>query len=486
VIPVGFYRPDMANTNPGVSGAVLNAILQRDALGVAYGPQAGPAVISASATALPAAPRGGFSFVASDGSYKVIVGTETNLYLMSTLGVWTSIGSGYALPAGNNWSATQFGHYAIFTNTADGMVAYDLDGAGTFAAVSGAPAARYIFNLFGTLAALDCDGANRVMRTSKANDHTVWTGPGANFREFEDGQELMAGGEIGPDTALVFQRDHIRLLTRRPDRYVFNATHLADGVGASNPECVIFTRGAAYSVDTFNIHLVTASGTQPIGEGKVARTFHRSLASNALNTMQGFYDPEYGRVGWRYQSEDVASETYFEDILVCHPTFEHEFVPLEITSAAIVSLATPAYTLEDLDSVSGSLDALPYSLDSQFWKGGRPRLGIINSDLKFAFLAGDNLACTLPTGVQSSPKSLLIRSVVPDTDCASATVKVGVKDTIHGSLTLGTAATIASSGRAMLRGRGKHFALQFNAAAGLSWTFMRGFRDLDAAEGGVR
>src|SRR5690606_29199001 len=118
---------------------------------------------SANAEALPAQPRGIFSFVTASGSYRVIAGTESSLYLMSNSGTWTEIGSGYSLPSGHDWSATQYNGFAVFTNTADGQVAYDLDAGGTFSAVTDAPKARYVFNLFGTLAALDCDGEGRVM-----------------------------------------------------------------------------------------------------------------------------------------------------------------------------------------------------------------------------------------------------------------------------------------------------------------------------------
>lgn len=484
MIPIGFYHPDKAHNAMGVSGAVLNAILQADPeTGIMYGPQPGIGVLS-TAVALPGTPRGIYSFVDSTGSHRVIAGTVDKLYLLSATGTWTEIGSGYAVTSGHNWSAAQFGQYAVFTNTFDGQVHYDLDTVGTFSAISGAPKARFIFNLFDTMAALDCDGENRVMRTSKAGDHTVYTGPGTNFQTFNDGQELLCGGELSTKVALVFQRSAVRILTRRPDRYTFDTDLLGEGVGAMNPQAVVFTNGAAFALDTFGFHKVTGGGSAQIGEGKFSRTFLSSLSSNGQNTVSGTYDPQYGRVLWRYQKSDVVSETVFEDVLAYHITFD-EAVPLEVETTALVSLASPAYTLEDLDAVA-ALDSLPYSLDSAYWKGGVPRLSALNGDLKFGFMAGDNLACTLETGVVSNQASMLINATEPYTDSEDATVQCGVKDRLSGSLTWGTAEGLFDNGVAHLREQGKHFAFRLNVAAGETWTFMRGFANTEAVPDGDR
>jgi hypothetical protein len=78
MLPIGFYRPDLAETNPGVSLTVLNAILMADANGVAYRPHPSISPLS-SADALPDPPRGAASVVTRSGAYQVYVGTASKI-----------------------------------------------------------------------------------------------------------------------------------------------------------------------------------------------------------------------------------------------------------------------------------------------------------------------------------------------------------------------------------------------------------------------
>jgi hypothetical protein len=72
--PFAQFRPDLAETN-AVSANVLNVVLRQDGQGVAYGPMPGIA-LTATATALPANPKGGVSLVNRNGDYFAFVGTS--------------------------------------------------------------------------------------------------------------------------------------------------------------------------------------------------------------------------------------------------------------------------------------------------------------------------------------------------------------------------------------------------------------------------
>ena len=229
MLPSGFYRPDLAESNFGLWLKIRNAGLFRDEVGVAYGPHPGLEVLS-SAVALPSAPRGAISVVTRDGIYQNYAGTADKLFKVASDGSWTEIGSGYAVPGGDSWSMAQFGDYVYFTNRTDGVLRYSIEAGGTVDAVSGAPKARVIFLLFNTLAALDCDGNNRLMKTSKINDPTVWSGDAScTYQEFPEGEELIGGGELGQTLAVVLQRNAVRVLARTTDRSIFTSTLLSSG-----------------------------------------------------------------------------------------------------------------------------------------------------------------------------------------------------------------------------------------------------------------
>lgn len=474
----------MAETNSGVSLEILNAILFRDELGVAYGPHPDIGALS-TAVALPSTPKGITSVVTRAGGYQAYAGTADKLFKIAADGTYTEIGSGYAVPSGDQWSMSQFGDYIYFTNTFDGLLRYNIETGGAVTPVSGAPKGRIIFPLFNTLCMLDCDGDNKLLKTSKINDPTVWSGDASNrYQFFPDGEELVGGGELSQGLAVIFQRNAIRVLTRTRDRSIFISDQLALGIGAQSPQSIVIVRGWAYFVDTDGFHRTNGGGTEPIGKDKVSRTFIKSLAANALVSVQGAYDPEHNRVLYRYLKSTALDPDICEDILAYHID-EGEWVPIDLDTAALITMSSPGYTLDELD-VFGTLDTLPYPLDSRAWKGGEPRLAAVGSDLKFGFVAGDNLACTLESGAKLGSQRELINSITPVTDSPVVTVSVGVKERVQDDFTWKTPVAVQTSGRAPVRGAGRVKAFRASFAAGAAWTFMRGFENPEGAGVGLR
>jgi hypothetical protein len=484
MIPIGFYRPDLAETNNGVSLAVLNAILMRDELGAAYGPHPSIGTLS-TAVALPSAPKGITSVVTRAGGYQAYAGTADKLFKIAADGTYTEIGSGYGVPSGDQWSMAQFGDYIYFTNTFDGLLRYNIESGGTVDAVAGAPKGRIIFPLFNTLAMLDCDGDNKLMKTSAINNPTIWSGDASNrYQYFADGEELIGGGELSQGLAVVFQRNAIRVLTRTRDRSIFIADQLALGIGAQSPQSVVIVRGWAYFVDTDGFHRTNGQGTEPIGKSKVSKTFINSLAASALVSVQGAYDPENNRILYRYLKSTALDSDICEDVLAYHID-EAEWVPIEMDTAALITMSSPGYTLDELDQF-GTIDTLPYPLDSRAWKGGEPRLAAVDGDLKFGFVSGASLACTLETGALLGSARELVNSIRPVTDSDTATIQIGVKEKVSDDFTWKTAQTIQPSGQSPVRGSGRIKSFRANIAAGATWTFFRGFDNPQGASVGMR
>lgn len=489
MIPIGSLATDIAETNPGVARQAVNVLITRDANGVAHGPHPSLAV-AASATALPASPIGGVTVVNNAGLYFAFVGTTTNIYRMSAsyeLDAGQSVGSGYNVPAGDYWSFARFGAYLHATNTSDGMLKFDVDLDSAFSAVSDAPAARYIFTWANALFALDCDGDNKVMRNSAIGNSTIWDSKGAGYRTFPTGEELMCGGPLSEDYAIVLQRNSASLLVRRSDGQLFDVKNLANDRGAVNPRAFCLIDGRAFWVDTDGFwEFSPGGGLKNIGLEKINKTFISRIASSGFDTVELAADKVNNRIIARYQRGDVASETIFEDAYAYHYLIG-EWAELELTTAALFSMATPGYTLDDItEAAFGDLDELTISLDSRYWSGGEPRLGAINGDLKFGFLDGSPLAATSETTSTDLPASTLVNSVTPKTDAANALVAIGVRDKASDAITWKTGVGIQPSGRCPVRGRGKLISLRQTVAAGETWTYLRGFDHLETAKGGPR
>lgn len=484
MIPIGFWRPDMAEGNSGASLAILNAILFRDEIGVAYGPHPSLSITSM-AEALDAAPRGGLTAVNRDGAYINFAGTETKLYRVAADGSRTEIGSGYALPGGENWSMAQFGDFAYFTNRNDGLLRYNIEAPGAVTSVAGAPLARIIFPLFNALAALDCDGNNRLLKTSKINDPTIWTGDeSCTYQEFPEGEELIGGGELGTAVAVLVQRNAVRVLRRTSDRSIFTADLLASGVGAQGTEGVTCYKGWCYFMDTDGPQRTNGAAIEPIGRNKIARTMVKSLVAKGVTTVQTAVDPANNRILYRYRKADVVDEAVFRDILA-YDIDTGEWVPIEMQTSWLMAMASPGYTLDDLDTF-GTLDDLPYSLDDKYWKGGEPQLAAFDAEFRFGIVAGDNLACTLETGSKTEGGAMRIKGCTPLTDAATARVQLGTKTALRDSFAWGDAVLIDEDGFAPVDEAGVYYALRQQIDAGVDWSFMRGFDQILGSRQGGR
>lgn len=486
--PVGSWRPDLAESNPGLATIATNVIVQQDANGLAHGPHPSLAV-SGSATALPAAPRGGGSTINSTGSFLTFVGTSTNIYRMSAafeLDAGQSVGSGYSLPSGDYWSFAPFKGYFHATNTADGLLKFAVDTDSAWSAVSGAPAGRYGFPAFNTFILLDCDGDNRLLRNSAIGNSLIWEGKGAGYRIMPDGGALIAGAELSPDFAIILQTEAIRGLFRRNDSQLYEVRKITSERGAANPRAFCHIDGICWFLDTQGFFEYSLDGgLKNIGKDKIAKTFLDELASGGFESVEMEVDRATTRVFVRYQANDVGSETVFEDLLTYDYRLQ-EWTKVEESTSGLVNLATSAYTVDDLGPFGATVDDHTISWDSRFWSGDQPRIMALNGDYKLGPFDGANLASISETSAIVSPRSVMVRSVTPSTDAANGTIRLIVRDREANGQTVGSAVSMQASGRYPVRGRGKVRQYRFEVPAGEAWTYFRGLDGEAGRAGGVR
>lgn len=460
MLSYGPYRPDVAETNPGVSRHIWNVNPRKDSTGVSYHPRRGLQVTTG-AMALPAEPRGALAVVQRSGVFKGYFGTVSKLYEMDSTYQFVEIGTGYALPVGNNWGMCQYGEHLIATNTTDGMLQWDIESGGSVTVVTGAPKARSVFVWGQMVIALDCDGDNRVMRNSAPGSYTNWTTRGAGAQEFADGEALMGGGVVNDAQAVVIQRGAVHLLSVTGTEKIFRIDKLPGDVGAVSPESIVQIPGGVAFMDSSGPQIATAQGVLPIGDNKVALTFIASVGD--ISAVTGAYDPELRQIVWRKSNTE----------LLIYDLATQEFVPVMESTSFIIRMSNPALTLEDLDAF-GTLDSLPYSLDSNAWKGGRPRIAALNQAYKFGFFDGSVLAAEMDTATLTDNASMLVSWLGSVTDDPDVTLTLGVRDRLADTVAYKDPSTQTGSGRFPVRGRGKCIVARVNHAAGATWTYDRG------------
>lgn len=505
MLKLGPFRSnlDVADTNEGVLADLLNASLKPDGAGVAYGPLSG-ALVLFDDEFQQGPPSGTLTCVTAAGIYVVFAMSPSAIYRIGTDGSFTQIGSGYNLPSGDRWGAAQFGSKAVFTNLNDGMLQYDIELGGAVSAISGAPKARTLAVIFDSLFAFNCDGDNKLFRYSSINEHTNWTTGTSNYQPVPDGEEILWGAEVTDGTALVFQRNAIRVLYRSDTASMFAMRKPVSNKGAVNPWCIVPVNGGAFFPDTNGFQFATAEGLTPIGRGKANRWWLNDLRTDGLAKVQGAYDAEREVIRFLYPKTTDTNVNFFS-AAIDYDIPTNEFVPIVLTAALglpgeIFTTASPGYTMEELDAF-GDMDDLngDMSLDDRFYFGGVPQLGALvgvandgsglptapdSETFSLAYFNGDNLAATFETNTLTLGRRTDITEVIPVTDAEGVEVEIGAKDRLSDAIVYEAAATPDEDGVVPVYTAGRYIRLRATIPADEVWSHIRGYEDFEPKPGG--
>lgn len=484
--PFGPWEPDKGETSPGKVFDAFGVTPQAEG----WGPMSSLTVPMA-ATALPAQPRGVLALTTAAGSWQVFAGTSTNMYKLQADYTFASVDAGRTVTSGDDWSMTKFGTKLLYTNTTDGLLAYDVEAGGAAVAIAAAKAPRQIFIVANQVVGLDClDNTgtrnNRLIRASAFSDHTNWTTDGADYQPIEDGGALIGGGALSETAAIVFQERAIRLMDySSPSGSAYFALKLiASETGSVGARSIAIADGRAFWVSTEGMNMFSLSGgLVPIGTERVNRWFLNTVDQGNLPLMQAAIDPVRKIVWWRMKRV-IDSSTTVSEVMIGYAWQLDRWVPpaMEQTSY-LCRLATPGYVLDNMDPF-GVLDGISTPLDSRFWLGGQPLFAALDESYKFGAFAGSPMAAMIQTATGNSPVHGLINRATPIDDAANGTLSLGVKQQLSDGLTWKDAASKGRGGRVPLRGSGMNIAFKYTIAAGQAWTVAKGVDYVQSAAGG--
>lgn len=483
----GPLAPDAGTNAPGVC-LTANGVLPKSQ---GYGP-AQQLVTPATATALPAAPRGMITCLKRDGTTAVFGLTETSLYSLSATFTWTLIQAGFTCTSGDDWSCRQFGNFLLFTNTTDGLWAYNIETGGVPTAITAAGAPREIEIIANCVFGFDCKDAtstrdNRLIRNSDFNDHTDWSGGAADYQPLESGGALLGGFNLRNGAAVILQENSMRVLQfgNAGGGALYSLLEVSTERGVvGRKSCVAFD-GVLYGISTNGFFRFTlGAGLEFIGAGLVDEWFLGRVTLANLAKVQGAIDPAKKVVLWRYPSDGDTSATVFSNLIGYSWAFPaNPWFTWTADTAYLSRTATAGYTLEDLDAF-GTVDSITIPWDDRFWQGGQRVFAALDSTLKYATFSGTNQAATLLTSTQNSPVTTLISWATGIDDAAGGTLEVAVSQALSDALTFKTPAAKVSAGRFPLRARGHNLAFRRNIPAGEAWTYAKGIDHIGASSGG--
>lgn len=428
-LPFGAFLPDLpALNNPGTP-YVKNVIPSSSG----YLPFPSLSVTSVDATT--GRPQGAFSGKKKNGEIFTVIGDATTLYQLDGVNLTdiseTVVGGDYDCPSEDIWNFVQFDTRIIGVNINDDIQSIDVESDTEFSkhvTSTLEPTAKYIAVIgeFPVIAHTKESGTlyTKRVRWPKINDATDFDESTENQ---SDRQDLLDGGEItglvgNKEYGVVLTEDSLHRMDYQGGSIIFSFSKIEGSKGTQIPASVIgFGRDVCYySPEGF----MRYNGVEsvPIGTEKLDTFFVNDLDFTSRHRITAAADPERKVAIWAYPGAGNVGGRPNKALIYRWDINRWGYAEVDVE--LLFRSFTQGLTLDDLDSLSTSLDALAASLDSNAYAGGRLALAGCNSDYKVGFFKGAALDAVIDTAEFSPTKNSIayVDSVRPLVDGDGDTV----------------------------------------------------------------
>lgn len=384
-----------------------------------------------------------------------------------------------ALSATAQWQFAQTGNLVFATQANAVLQVFDLSTASAFAVALGSPPQAAYISVVGRFLVLSglLSEPYRIQWSglNSFNASTSWTsGTGSSdYQDFPDGGIVrgVAGGEAG----IIFQDQAIRRMSYVPGSpIIFQIDRITQDKGLYAPYSIIRAGEKIFFYAGQGFHRIEPGGVpEQIGREKVDRTFLADLDKGNLQLFMGSADPRSTRIYWAYKS--VAGTAGLYDKLLGYDFMLDRFFPISVTGEYLLGISQTGLTLENLDSISASLDALTLSLDA-YATAVQPETAQFDSSHVLGFFRGTNLEATVESAEQGTDEQrITIRGFRPITDAATLYGSVSYRDNPSTAATAGSEVLVnARTGRVDMMRDTRYSRFKVRIPAATTWTFLAG------------
>lgn len=475
-IPFGEWTPDQGDLgNPGATVAT-NVIPDSGLFRPFFG------LSPSAATSISAYARGAISASGSNGFYYNFAGDETKLYSRSSASTSSAMvdvsrtSSAYTTGVSNRWDFVKYGEKIIATNY-DNEPQIITFGDTHFANLGGSPPKAKTVSVVGdfvVLGNLDESGTKNVQKVkwSGFGDETTWT-PSPTTQSDEQVLEGNFGAIqriVGGDFGVIFCERGIIRMDREGPPTVFGFYPVERKRGAISAGAVCDAGSVMFYIGNDDIYVFNGQESQNIGAGKVARTVLADLDPAYHYRMSSAADITRSLALWSYAGSG-NSNGQPNKILVYHwPS--GSWAIAEIETNALYAYMSPGYTLEGLDEISSSLDALGASLDSVTWDGGSLGIGAFSSSNVPSTFGGNALTAVIETKEfeAATGSAGLVDQTRPliEGDSSTITVQHGTRARQSQNTTWGSSLSVNSDGSFDVRASARYHRLRFTISGGFT------------------
>jgi len=486
MIEFGPWLPDQPDySNPGVTKA-------ENVIPAAGGYRSLPEFVAYSGAA-DADINGVFAAKDNTGNVKLFAGDNAKIYEFdsSDSGLDNISKSGnYTLTAPEErWRFVQFGTDVI----AVGGIGvppqrYTLGTSSLFADLAGSPPdADFIAVVrdFVWLGNVEDGSGNRLpyrVQWSGFNDITSWTAgtEQSDFQDIPDAGNItgMVGGEY---CTILMERAIVRATYSGPP-LIFQFDKVETARGCQVPGSICNIGHTVFYLSDDGFYAFDGQRSQNIGAEKVDKFFFDDFNIAHKDRMTSSVDPQNQIAVWSYVSNSSIDGK--PDKLLIYNYAIGRWSTANVQAGLIAPMFTPAYTLEQLDTINTSIDALPASLDSALYKGGQFLFGGAVGN-KIHTFTGDPLAATIETAEAglATGKFNMITRVYPYHEGGSVTMQIGTRGLHSDTTTFTTAQSPNTDGFAPFRAQGRYHRARMNLSG--QWSFAQGL-DVEARQVGRR
>jgi hypothetical protein len=473
-VTFGEWMPDQS----GISGALTDAKnVVSQAIG--YGPFPTPVSLSSAAaenlTSLYAAK-------APDGNTVLFTAGLSKIYTVGGSGTLTQVNTGLTTGANDRVRFTQFGKSVIICNNSNKLKSWVLGTSSTFAEVAAAaPIAKFITVVRDFVVCantLETTQQQYRVRWSAINDETDWV---ENVNTQSDYQDIPDGGQIvgirGGEFGLVLLERSIHRMTYVGTPFIFQFDNISRNKGCMVSGSVAQYQGITFFLSDDGFYMCDGQQVIPIGAEKVDRFFLNDASETDYPNMSAAIDPVRKLVIWNYRSVDANRKLMIYNFATKKWTYG------DAGTDYLGEASSGALTLEELDSVSGSIDALTTSLDSLLYIGGKYFLGGTYGTRVYSF-TGSNLTGNISTGDIDVGANSVVTLARPIVDNGSGSLSVASRTLLNQSVIYGTSTAADSENRVSLRSAGRYHRLNL-VPTGSNWKTAVAV-DVDITPQGVR
>lgn len=476
IIKLGEYMPDLAPVdNPGLSVA-------KNCLPFANHYRSMPNISTYSLNGLANTAKGFFAGRDKAGNVYQYAGDASALYRLST-STWydsTRVSGAYNTAADDHWEFAQWGEQVVATNYTDDLQAITF-GQSNFAAVSGSPPkARHLgivrdFLVLGNVTDYSSGAAVPTrIHWSGFDNIAQWT-PGVASTQC-DYQDLKGNGGwvqriVGGERGVIIQERSIQVMTYVGPPVIFQIDEIEPGKGTQAPNSVIVNGSRIFYLGQDDFYMFSGGQSLGIGHDRIYQTFIDSFDNTYPERVWGGTDPYKPFVFWAYPaSGNVGGNP--NRIIVYNWATNKWAGPIEITIETFCNMLTEGYTLDSLDSLSSSIDALAYTLDSRFYMGGTLNMGAFDSNHYLNTFGGSDLTAVFETGdkLLVPGKRMLVTNTRPLIEGGSASVSVAVsgRNKTTESASFSSVVSMNSEGECPVDSEGRYHRFRINVADGFT------------------